>query len=186
MKVKILSIITLVFFAGMVCMGSVALAKDPPDSVVDDLQPPKGQNPNPTAPDKYEKVKTPDGDVKKPPAPGKDGKPVKYTDKDGDHYWGTDGHLYPWPPPKKIKPKGGTTKKGPGGLVQDESGWSGTVGGVGFGGVTIREKSPEEIRRETEERMRRFRAEQRRKAREAREQRRRERQIRLRNERNPD
>lgn len=176
MKEKILSIITLVFFAGMVCMGTPAIAKDPPDSVVDDLQPQPGQNPNPTAPDKYEQEKTPDGDVKKPPAPGKDGKPVKYSDKDGDHYWGTDGHLYPWPPPKKIEPK----KKGDSAVQGADGSWSGSVGGVDFGGVKWREKTPEEKRRESEERTRRYRAEQRRKAREAREQRRRERQIRQR------
>ncbi len=109
MKIKTLSIIAVVFFAGMVCMGTYALADDQgqgddlPDSVMDELQPLPGQNPNPSGPpDEYETERTPDGNIKKPPAPGKDGKPVKYTDEDGDKYWGTDGFLYPWPPPMTV------------------------------------------------------------------------------------
>ena len=154
----------MVFLLGMVCAGTHVLAEDHSGSVLDDLQPQPGQNPNPTSPDTYETETTPGGDVKKPPAPGKDGEPVKYTDKDGDHYWGTDGHLYPWPPPKKIDPK-----EKPDGVSQGADGaWGGSVEGVGFGGVTVKEKTPEEIKKETEERMKKHRKEQKRKLQEKR------------------
>ncbi|MFQ5952535.1 MAG: hypothetical protein ACE5JK_03915 [Candidatus Omnitrophota bacterium] len=140
MKLKVLSVVVVIFFVGMVCMGTCALAG-------------------------------PEGDPLKPPRLGKDGKPVKYTDEEGDWYWGTDGHLYPWPPPVKIpKKKKDYIKKGP-------LGWYGAIEGVGFGGVSVKEKSPKEIRREMEERMRKYRKEQRRKARENKRKRKREREL---------
>lgn len=124
-------------------MGTYALADDEVDSVVDELQPPPSQNPNPSGPqDEYESEKTPEGDVKKPPAPGKDGKPVKYSDEDGDHYWGTDGHLYPWPPPKKKQPKKDGFEKGP-------DGWSGQYKGFKFGGAKVKtSKKPKDEKEE--------------------------------------
>jgi hypothetical protein len=109
MKIKILSIIAAVFFVGTVFMGTYVLADDqdqgdaPPDSVLDDLQPLPGQNSKPTGQaDKYVTEKTPDGDIKKPPALGEGGEPVMYTDESGDYYWGTNGLLYPWPPPMTV------------------------------------------------------------------------------------
>lgn len=108
MKIKILHIITAVFVAAGISTNTYILADDlgqgdtPVDSVVDDLQPLPAQSKTPTgSPDEYETETTPNGDVKKPPALGADGKPVKYNDESGDYYWGMDGLLYPWPPPKK-------------------------------------------------------------------------------------
>lgn len=167
MKSKIFCILLTIFFTTTVLAGTCAFAKpdDPPDSVVDDLQDPfKKPTKKPTGPkDEYEKERTPEGDIKKPPAPGKDGKPVKYTDQGKEYYWGTDGHLYPWPPPKK---------KAEYGAALGEGGWSGHYKGVKFGGARI--KTKEEIEKETEERMKEYRKKQRQKAREAKEQRKRE------------
>lgn len=175
MKLKIFTILLAIFFTGMVLLGTCEFAlakgpKDQPDSVVDDLQSPfKTSGKKPTGPkDKYEKERTPEGDIKKPPAPGKDGKPVKYSDQGKDYYWGTDGHLYPWPPPKEKAEYGAT---------EGEGGWSGHWKGVKFGGARI--KTREEIEKETEERMKKLRKKQKRKAREAKKQKKREKELKI-------
>lgn len=47
--------------------------------------------------------------TKKPPKLV-DGKPSKYSDENGDWYWGIDGHLYPWPPPGLAVPQSKVTR----------------------------------------------------------------------------
>lgn len=68
----------------------------PADSVVPHLQPSLSGGPSAICdlPDTFK-------DSKKPPLLS-DGIPAKYSDEDGDWYWGIDGHLYPWPPPDEL------------------------------------------------------------------------------------